>query len=107
MVIAYPNKNDLSESIPNEVDAFMLKSPFNYTSGNLILDDQYAMVLINDIPNKTDASEILNAFASIDIQNAHKGEKIYTFIISQDNFDIFYQTKDLNAYLNFYERMYQ
>lgn len=107
MVVAYPNKSALSESIPKQVDEFISKSTFDYPSGNLILDDQYAMVLVNDIPNKNKATEFLEAFKSIDINNTHKGEKIYTFIISQDNFDIFYQTKDLNAYLNFYERMYQ
>ncbi|MFY0599192.1 MAG: methyltransferase [Cyclobacteriaceae bacterium] len=107
MIIAYPNKGELSATIPTDVDNYMVESPYDYTSGNLILNDEYAMVLVNDIPSKENATEMLNDFESINIQDKYKGEKIYTFIITKDNFDIFYQTKDLNAYLNFFERMYQ
>lgn len=107
MVVAYPNKDELSGSIPVDVDKYMEEGSYNYTSGNLILNDEYAMVLINDIPEKEKAQELLKNFDALQIKDNYKGEKIYTFIITQDNFEIFYQTKDLNAYLNFYDRMYQ
>lgn len=107
MIVAYPNKDELSSSVPDEVDVYINENGYNYTSGNLILDNEYAMVLVNDIENKEVAQEFINGFKSTDIESKFKGEKIYTFIITQDNFEIFYQTKDLNAYLNFYDRMYK
>ncbi|MEO9476866.1 MAG: tetratricopeptide repeat protein [Cyclobacteriaceae bacterium] len=107
MILAYPNKSELSSKIPGVVDVFLDENQVTYSSGNLILNEEYAMVLINDIPDKQKAEALLESFQNLNIQKDFKGEKIYNFIITQDNFDIFYQTKDLNAYLNFYDRMYQ
>lgn len=106
LVVAYPNKESLSQNIPGEIEKHLANSPYKYTSANLILNENYAMVLVNDIASKNKALEILEYVKSLDISNTYKGEKIYEFVITKDNFEIFYQTKDLNAYLNFYERMY-
>ncbi|WP_258103087.1 tetratricopeptide repeat protein [Marinoscillum sp. MHG1-6] len=107
LVVAYPNKAELSQSISTDVDEFLEEIESNYSSGTLILNSEFALVLINDIPTKSLAQKILNQLEQKDLSSKYKGEKIHTFIITQDNFDIFYQTKDLNAYLNFYDRKYQ
>jgi tetratricopeptide (TPR) repeat protein/outer membrane protein assembly factor BamD (BamD/ComL family) len=106
VVIAYPNKENLSQTLPSEVEKVLLDMKYNYSTANLILNDTYAIVLVNEVENKSKSLEILNQIKSIDFPSKYKGEKIYEFVITQDNFDIFYQTKDLNAYLNFYDRMY-
>ncbi len=106
LVVAYPNKAELFQNIPGEIEKHLTDSPYRYTSANLILNENFAMVLVNDIESKTKALEILDYVKTLDVQNKYKGEKIYEFVITQDNFEIFYQTKDLNAYLNFYDRMY-
>ena len=107
LVVAYSNKDELAESIPQEVDEYIAEEQIGLSAGNLILDEQYAMVLVNDFANRERALSFLSDFDDLDLPNKHKGEKIYIFVISQDNFNVFYQTKDLNAYLNFYDRMYQ
>ena len=106
IVVAYPNKEALSQTIPDEVEQALSESIYKYTSANLILNEDYAMVLINDIESKSKSLEILDFLSVLDLSNKYKGEKIYEFVITTDNFEIFYQTKDLNAYLNFYDRMY-
>lgn len=108
LVVVYPNKEELSQRISGEIDAFLKKKNFRLNTGNLILNETYAMVLINDFPAKASAQKFLNLFDSeLDINGLHKGEKIYSFVITEDNFNTFYQTKDLNAYLNFFEKNYQ
>ena len=107
MVIVYANNQSLSENIPVEVDKFIKQNNFGLTTGNLILDENYAMVLINEFPAKGSAMQFLNRIETgLILSESYKGEKFYYLVISEDNFDIFYQTKDLNAYLNFFETHY-
>lgn len=108
LVVVYPNKDALSQAIPQEIDDFLKKKNFALRTGNLILNESYAMVLINEFPGRGSAVKFLEVFESeMKIDELHKGEKIYSFVITEDNFDIFYQTKDLNAYLNFFDKNYQ
>ena len=107
MVIVYANNQSLSENIPAEVDKFIKQNNFGLTTGNLILDENYAMVLINEFPAKGSAMQFLSRIETgLVLSESYKGEKFYYLVISEDNFDIFYQTKDLNAYLNFFETHY-
>lgn len=106
LVVAYKNQSDLSSKITKMVDAY-IQNQENLNTGNLILDDQYAMILINEMKDRKEALTFLNQFSStLDFSSTFKGEKIYAFVISQDNFNIFYRTKDLNAYLNFFDQNY-
>lgn len=107
LIVVYPNNDELSEQIPAQVEEFIMEKNFQFTTGNLILDETNAMVLINEFPGKGTAQNFLQMMESdLDLKNKHKGQKIYSFAITEDNFDIFYQTKDLNAYLNFFEKHY-
>ncbi|MBE63912.1 MAG: methyltransferase [Flammeovirgaceae bacterium] len=107
IVIVYPNKDELSQSITGEVDAVIDSKNFGFTTGNLILDENHALVLINEFPGKDTANNFLKLIQSqINFGEKYKGEKIYSFAITEDNFNIFYQTRDINAYLNFFEKHY-
>lgn len=107
LVVAYPNESEISQEIPEEVDAYIKSKNFGLTAGNLILDDKFALVLINEFPGKSTAEKFLQMMETeLNLKEKHKGKKIYIFAISQDNFDILYETKDLNAYLNFFEKHY-
>lgn len=108
LIVVYPNKEALAQNIPPQVEAFIKNKNFGLTVGNLILNQSQAMVLVNEFPGKSSAEKFLTMFKTdLDLNEFNKGEKIYSFVITEDNFEIFYQTKDLNAYLNFFEKHYQ
>ncbi|WP_421873920.1 tetratricopeptide repeat protein [Marinoscillum sp.] len=108
IVIVYPNKDDLSQGITTDLDEFIKSKNLGLTTGNLILDETNALVLINDFPGKSSAKNFLKLMqAEISFSDKYKGEKIYTFAITEDNFNIFYQTRDVNAYLNFFDKHYK
>lgn len=107
LVVAYPNKGDLAQAVQEEVDGYIDEQNFRLTTGSLILDESYAMLLVNDFPASGSAKRFLSKMnAELDLPAKHKGEKIHVFVISEDNFGILYKTKDLNAYLNFFDRKY-
>lgn len=107
LVVVYPNNDQLTQQIPLEVEEFIKAKNFGLTTGNLILNQDHALVLINEFPAKGSAEKFLTMLnAELSLKDLHKGEKIYSFVITEDNFDIFYQTKDVNAYLNFFEKHY-
>lgn len=107
LVVVYPNKEELSQTVPAQTEEFIKSKNFGLTVGNLILNQTYAMVLVNEFPGKASAEKFLSLFETeLNPDELNKGDKIYSFVITEDNFDIFYQTKDLNAYLNFFEKHY-
>ena len=106
-VVVYANKSGLSESIPAEVDKFIKNNSFALKTGNLVLDENNAMVMINEFPGKGSAIKFVQKMAAeLPLSETYKGETFYYLAISEDNFDVFYQTKDLDAYLNFFEKNY-
>ncbi|MEM6830408.1 MAG: hypothetical protein AAF551_07810, partial [Bacteroidota bacterium] len=65
-------------------------------------------LLVNEFPGKATAEGFSKLFKeNVSLSENFKGEKVDVFVITQDNFDIFYRTKDLSAYLNFFEKHYQ
>ncbi|MEQ9402575.1 MAG: tetratricopeptide repeat protein [Cyclobacteriaceae bacterium] len=108
-VLVYEIKNSLTSSIPALVDNFLTENSFStLNTGNLILDATKSMILVNDFPGKATAKGFKTLFmADSQVKETFKGEKIEVFVITKDNFDIFYKTKDISAYLNFFEKHYQ
>jgi hypothetical protein len=75
--------------------------------GNLILDARRSMVLVNSFPGKKEAAEFYQNFNSNNTLFKEYGTvKFYNFVITRENFNVFYQTKDLEAYLTFFNNNY-
>ncbi len=108
-VLVYEIKQSLNSSVPQLVDQFLKDNNFStLKTGNLILDQEKSMLLVNDFPGKGSAEGFSKMFQdNISLSDTFKGEKIEIFVITEDNFDIFYKTKDVSAYLNFFEKHYQ
>jgi len=108
-VLVYEIKQPLNTTIPAMVDQFLKDNNFTtLNTGNLILDQKKSMLLVNDFPGKGSAEGFSKMFReNISLSDTFKGEKIELFVITEDNFDIFYKTKDVSAYLNFFEKHYQ
>ncbi len=74
-------------------------------TSNLQLSDEYAMILVVDLQQITQALSYMQTFNEnmprlTELQN----HKFNTFVITKDNFDIFYRTKGLDEYLKFFKK---
>lgn len=108
LVYIYELKSGLTDAISQAIDNYNTKhAGLNLKTSNLILNDDLAMILISDFENKIDAFEYYSDFVKSDpIDEAKRNSKFYKFVITKDNFNIFYQSKDLEAYLKFFEKNY-
>jgi len=74
---------------------------------NLILNDAYSLTLVADLPRVSSALEYYKAFTEkLSTFTELKSLKFNSFVITKDNFDIFYRTKGLDEYKQFFEKNY-
>lgn len=108
-VLLYESNKTMAEALPKKFEA-MHGSNFagnNLTTGNLIFDDKMSMILISEFEDKSQSEAYMSVFnQKIDLKKEYPTAKFHTFVISNDNFQVFYQSKDLNAYLNFFKQHY-
>lgn len=80
----------------------------NLKTSNLSLNDEYALTMVSDIPTLQAAKEYYKVFndrlPSLEALRNHKFNK---FVITKDNFNIFYRTKGLDEYIRFFEKTYE
>ena len=107
-VILYDIKQELIQELPKTVDEFLESNNHStLKTGNLILSDEKSMLLVNDFADSQSAQEFLSQFTDqVSLKEQFKGERFDIFVITEDNFNIFYKTKDVSAYLNFFENNY-
>ncbi len=75
--------------------------------GALVLDMQYSMILITSFEDKKSAIAFHKKIEEEDpAEKINKSGKFYNFVISEENFNSFYQTKELDTYLNFFRKNY-
>lgn len=106
-ILVYNTKPELTSNIPTEIDNFLNENNLKMTTGNLVLDEKYSMVLVNELPGKGSASSFLDLFTkSNNLEVTYKGEIFYPLVITIENFEILYESKDLKSYLTFFEKYY-
>jgi tetratricopeptide (TPR) repeat protein len=106
-VLAYAISADNSKIAIDLFKAFTAEQE-ELSFGNVVLSTEYGMAMIRDVPSREAAQDLLTKFTeNTDLQKAFVGQKHYIFVISDDNFDMLYSTKDLPAYINFYKNHYQ
>jgi len=108
-VIVYENSEGLSEDVPEEVTKYLQSKNFkNLKTGNLILSNTKSMVFIDSYPGKVTAYNFFKSFQEeVMLKDKFKEQKFDIFVITEGNFDIFYKTKDIDSYLNFFVKNYQ
>jgi tetratricopeptide (TPR) repeat protein len=76
-------------------------------TSNLELNDDYIITLVADLPRVSSAIEYVRTFNEKlpGIQEL-RNYKFHNFVITKDNFDIFYRTKGLDEYIYFFEQNY-
>ncbi|HZI25940.1 MAG TPA: tetratricopeptide repeat protein, partial [Chryseolinea sp.] len=76
-------------------------------TSNLVLNEMYTLTLVADLPGITTALDYIKTFnEKVGMLTEFQNHKFHSFVITKDNFDIFYRTKGLNEYLKFFERNY-
>jgi len=109
-VLLYPSGNQLSDELPKTMDEYNEQNfpDRDLNTGNLILNDDYSLVLINEFENQADAEAYYQSINGDDSPlSEYSSYKLYNFVITKDNFQILYQTKGLQEYLNFFEMNYK
>ncbi len=109
-VFLYPSEVGLTEKIPKRIDEINEQEleELNLKSGNLIFNEEFSLVLIDEFKDRENAKSYYKRFNEKQSFADDLGPyKFYSFVISKDNFQILYQTKGLEEYLNFFEVNYQ
>ncbi len=109
-VIVYQQKDEIGELASSALSYFN-ESQFTklgLKTSNMVLNDDYAITFVSDLQGKSTAEEYFQTFTEnlpgiADLRN----HKFDNFVITKENFDIFYRTKGLNEYIRFFEKNYQ
>ena len=103
-ILAYEANLIMAEELPAKVQHFY-KTTFpdeRFNPANLILDASNSLVMINEFVTKDAAMEFYKAFIESDVLNSYITTKFSTFVITRDNFKVFYETKELESYMGFF-----
>lgn len=106
-IFVYETDQELSDALPQYFKTLIPEdSPLKI--GNLILDEKKSMVLISEFLNKQSAIDFNSKVETEKpSEKINKTGKFSNFVITKDNFNILYQTKELETYLKFYRKNYQ
>ena len=109
-IFVYPNIGGYSEIIPALIENFIESKykDLNLKTGNLSLNEGFSLVLINKFETMDQALNFYTDFNKSDIKLPTDEKVSYeNFIITEDNFQILYQTKKTEDYLKFFEENYK
>ncbi len=109
-VVVHRIEDQASNAISQKLDAFNAISfkGQKLASTNLILDQQYAMTFVGDFPSRKEALEYIQLFETKPVaEKPFSTLNFHNFVITKDNFNIFYRNKALDEYLSFYDRYYK
>ena len=71
-----------------------------------IFEDGKAMVLVQDFGDKRSALTYYQTLVNQGFLDQYSGPEFSIFVITKENFEIFYETKDLTGYLSFFKNFY-
>ena len=76
-------------------------------TGVLNFQENWKMVVVSELHSKTDATAYYDRILKeLNLPALLTTVKFHNFIITKDNFDILYNSKDLEAYLKFFNESY-
>lgn len=108
-LLIYENEKKLADALIKAVDSFNLNNhpEAGLKATNLILNDNTSMVYVSQFPDRPASMLYFRAFErSLPLPEEAKNVKPKYFVISRDNFQIFYDSKDVNDYQKFFNKFY-
>jgi hypothetical protein len=109
-VIVHRIQDQASTLISEQLDQLNLKlfKSYKLAATNLIFNDHYAMTFVGDLPGRMEALEYLRQFdTTLGARKPFSSLNFHNFVITKDNFNIFYRNKALDEYLSFFDRYYK
>lgn len=109
-VLLYENNKAISTILPGEIEGFAKKffPNENLNAGNLIFDENRSMILLSEFKDKETAESFYKKFNSeLSPLKNFSSLNFSNFIISKDNFQIFYQAKMPDSYNDFFKENYK
>lgn len=109
-VVVYENNKALSGILPDEIESFGEKffPDEDLNAGNLVFDDENSMILLSEFEDKKTAEAFYKKFNSdLSPLKNFSSLNFSNFIISKDNFQIFYQAKMVDSYTDFFNLNYE
>jgi Tetratricopeptide repeat len=109
-VAVYKLSDKITDPVTAALESFN-KSEFkevNLHNSNLTFNEELAITLVSEFQDRDQAIIYFDKFTAASATlKPFALYKFYTFVITKDNFDIFYRTKALDEYLTFFDRNYQ
>jgi tetratricopeptide (TPR) repeat protein len=109
-VLVYRNTNKISDKISEAIEIFN-KAAFRdrkLSTTNLVFHDDFVLTIVTDFPDRLSSVSYFDKFmAELSTNKTFASHKFDTFVITKNNFDIFYRTKALDEYLTFFDRNYK
>ncbi|MBX2900888.1 MAG: tetratricopeptide repeat protein [Cyclobacteriaceae bacterium] len=109
-VVVYTTGDNITIPVSNALDKFnaMQWKDLKLNTTNLILNADKTISLVTELPSRAAALSYFDKFlAQIASAKPFSNYKFYSFVITKENFQIFYRTKALDEYLTFFDRNYQ
>ena len=109
-VIVYRIEDKLTDKVTAEIGLFnsSVIHDKRLETSNLVLNEDLALTMITELKDKAAAFDYLDKLnAWLAQRPSLTSYKFDIFVITKDNFQIFYRTKALDEYLTFYDRNYK
>ncbi len=110
LVIMYKTVDKITDELTRRVEDFD-KQYFreqNLKTTNLKFNDVYSLTMVSEFASKTPALDYFDKLKpQVDKMPSLAKYKFDIFVVTKDNFQIFYRTKALDEYLTFFDRNYQ
>ena len=108
-VLLYKNSDKIGSVVLAAIDQFdrEIYTVSKLTTSTMYYNDDYALILVSELKGKSEAMKYHREINLSLSQNKNLiNLKFNKFVISKDNFDIFYRTKGLSEYIKFFEKNY-
>ncbi|HEX5171324.1 MAG TPA: tetratricopeptide repeat protein, partial [Cyclobacteriaceae bacterium] len=108
-VIVYKSGESINDVASGVMESFNRNNfeDLNLKTSNLTFNDTYNLTIVSEFANSDSAQRYYRAFnEKLPDINELRNHNFNKFVISTDNFNIFYRTKGLNEYLQFFEKNY-
>ena len=109
-VVVYKLSDKITDPVSRELESFNRNEfrELKLHSSNLTLNEEFALTMVTEFANRDEAMGYFDKFTGqAAIVKPFALYNFYTFVVTKDNFDIFYRTKALDEYLTFFDRNYQ
>lgn len=109
-VVVYSTSDKITNPVSSAIEKFNTAQfhDLKLNTTNIIFNEEKTITIVSELPSQAAALSYFDKFlAQIASGKPFSNYKFYSFVITKDNFQIFYRTKALDEYLTFFDRNYQ